>query len=94
MHPTNYYNCNPFIFTDKEWIIKQYKDRNIIDLLNITRSCEGYIKDTNYINWNKNIEILEDCNNCFWCKERNWALKQNNLLQYKNKFGKVIINEQ
>lgn len=88
----NSYNCNPFIFIDKSWVVKQYKNRNLLDLLNITRSCESYIKGVDYSNWEGNVDLLEDCNtNCYWCQERNWALEQNGLLKYKNKHGKVNV---
>jgi hypothetical protein len=61
-------------------------------MLNITRSCESVADKFNFPNWNGVIEELIDCNKeCFWCLERNWALEQNNLLQYKNKHGKLII---
>jgi len=91
-NPLNSYNCNPFIYTDKSWVIKQYKDRNLLDLLNITRSCEAYISGIDYSNWDNNVDLLEDCNTeCYWCQERNWALEQNGLLKFKNKFGKVNV---
>lgn len=86
------YLCCPFSYVDKSWVIKQYKDNNLIDMLNITRSCESVADKFNFPNWNGVIEDLIDCNKeCFWCLERNWALEQNNLLQYKNKHGKLII---
>lgn len=81
--------ANPFIFIDKSWIIKQYKDNNILSLLNATRSCEGEYNNKNYKTWDGNFEKLEDCNSCFWCAERNWALDKNELLQFKNKWGKI-----
>lgn len=88
--PYKGYNCNPFIYVDKSWVIKQYKNNNLIDLLNITRSCESYIKNIDYTNWDGNVDTLQDCNTeCYWCEERNWALKQNDLLQYKDKYGKL-----
>lgn len=93
-NPFNSYNCNPFIYTDKSWVIKQYKDNNLLHLLNKTRSCEAYIENTDYKNWYDkfNADTLEDCNTeCYWCQERNWALEQNGLLKYKNKFGKVHV---
>jgi len=30
---------HPFVYTSKDWIIKQYYEHNIKDLLNLTRSC-------------------------------------------------------
>lgn len=66
---------HPFVYTMKDWIIKKYCEHNIQDLLNITRSCEGEFKDLNYTNYipNQNVPI---CGECFWCKERKWAIEQ------------------
>ena len=64
-------DARPFLYTNKEWIIKQYVNNDILDLLDITRSCEGKKgKDRSY---------PQVCNNCYWCLERNWALEQNGL---------------
>jgi hypothetical protein len=69
---------HPFRFIEKSWVIKQYVDKNIIDLLNNTRSCEGEFDGVNYITFNVG-DYVPLCNTCFWCKEREWALKQNDL---------------
>lgn len=88
--PTPGFFANPFIFTDKSWIIKQYKDDDLFDLLNITRSCESYVDGIDFKNWDGNVDKLEDCNTeCFWCYERNWALEVNGLLEFKDKTGKI-----
>lgn len=70
--------CHPLRFVDKSWVLKQYCDKNLLDLLSITRSCEGIFDYINYKNYNagENIPI---CGKCFWCLEREWAIKQVSL---------------
>jgi hypothetical protein len=70
--------CHPFRFIEKDWIIKQYKDHNLLDLLSITRSCEGDFKNLDYTSYipNQSVPI---CNECFWCKERNWAINKRGI---------------
>ncbi|NBP55987.1 hypothetical protein EBU71_05535 [bacterium] len=67
--------CHPFVNTKKDWIINQYYKNDILDLLKITRSCEGEFEGINYKTYlpGQNIPI---CENCFWCKERSWAIEQ------------------
>ena len=65
--------CHPFVYTKKDWIIKQYYEHNIKDLLNLTRSCEGEFKGIDYTTYIPNQHI-PTCGKCFWCKERKWAL--------------------
>lgn len=67
---------HPFRFIEKNWIYKQYKNLNILDLWNLTRSCEGEFKDLNYKNYVSGQKV-PICNECFWCKEREWAIEQN-----------------
>jgi hypothetical protein len=67
---------HPFRFIDKSWVISQYIERDLLDLLNITRSCEGEFQNIDYRNYIPG-QYVPVCNNCFWCKERNWALKEN-----------------
>lgn len=67
---------HPFRFTDKSEIVKMYKDLGITDLLDITRSCEGEISGIDYTNYTKGQEVPV-CGECFWCKEREWAIEQN-----------------
>jgi len=70
---------HPFRFVEKSWIVKQYQDHDIMDLFDITRSCEGEFEHIDYTNYTPGIEVPE-CGECFWCKERAWALTQNGLL--------------
>ena len=41
---------HPFVYTMKDWIIKQYFKNNIEDLLDLTRSCEGEFEGINSLN--------------------------------------------
>jgi len=73
--------CHPFITTEKNWIIKQYRKNNILDLLDLTRSCEGdniaypeIFGDLDYRTY-KPGQYVPICGKCFWCQERNWALR-------------------
>lgn len=72
------YVSNPFLYTEKDWIIKQYVKNNILDLFNKTRSCEGDFQDIDYTNYIPG-QIVPECGECFWCQERNWARKKNNV---------------
>lgn len=66
---------HPFRFVDKSWVLQQYKKQDIMDLFNITRSCEGEIAGINYTTY-INGQDVPVCGECFWCKEREWALGQ------------------
>ena len=70
--------CHPFLYTEKDEIIAQYVSHNILDLLNITRSCEGDFADIDYTTYTPN-QIVPECGECFWCQERNWAKEKNNV---------------
>lgn len=65
--------AHPFRFIEKKYIISEYKKQNIVDLLKITRSCEGVFDNINYTNYIPYQEV-PICNKCFWCKERQWAI--------------------
>ena len=68
--------CHPFVYIKKDWIIKQYYENNIEDLLNITRSCDGEFEGLDYTTYIPNQKV-PICGQCFWCKEREWAIEQN-----------------
>ena len=68
--------CHPFRFVEKNWVMKQYKDRGLDEFLNLTRSCEGTFADLDYTNYKPGQEVPV-CGECFWCKEREWAIEQN-----------------
>lgn len=66
---------HPFRFTDKSEIVKMYKALDIMDLFSITRSCEGEIPSIDYTNYISGQDVPV-CGECFWCKEREWAIEQ------------------
>jgi hypothetical protein len=66
---------HPFRFIEKSEIVKKYQELDIMDLFEITRSCEGVFEDINYTNY-KTGQYVPVCGECFWCKEREWALEQ------------------
>ena len=67
---------HPFRFVDKAWIMLQYKELGIMDLFNLTRSCEGEIEGIDYKTYTPG-QYVPVCGKCFWCKEREWAIEQN-----------------
>lgn len=77
----NFLFFHPFRYIDKRYVIEGYYKNNWIEVLNITRSCEGD-KNTNptlfqsYLEYNHKISKLPVCSKCFWCKEREWAIKE------------------
>ena len=68
---------HPFVYTTKDWIIKQYYNNNITDLLDVTRSCEGEFAGLDYTTYTPR-QFVPTCGECFWCKEREWAIEQAN----------------
>jgi hypothetical protein len=66
---------HPFRFTTKDWVVKQYKRMDIMDLFALTRSCEGTFQNIDYTNYVEGQEV-PTCGECFWCKEREWAIEQ------------------
>jgi hypothetical protein len=67
---------HPFRFIDKSEIVRKYKELGLMDLFNITRSCEGEFEDITYKNYTYG-QYVPTCGKCFWCKEREWAIEQN-----------------
>jgi hypothetical protein len=67
--------CHPFVYTKKDWIIKQYYENSIEDLLALTRSCEGEFEGLDYTTYNPG-QYVPVCGECFWCKERKWAINE------------------
>lgn len=70
--------CHPFLYKEKDWIVEQYLKHNIMELFDITRSCEGDFSNLDYKNYIPGQPVPE-CGECFWCQERNWALVKNNV---------------
>ena len=73
MKHMNTWALHPFRFVSKDWVVKQYKDYNIMDLFYRTRSCEGEFPSLDYTTYEYGTSVPE-CGECFWCKERTWAL--------------------
>ena len=67
--------CHPFVYTTKDWIVKQYYKENILDLFDLTRSCEGEFEGLDYTTYTPG-QTVPTCGKCFWCKEREWAIEQ------------------
>lgn len=67
--------CHPFRFIDKSWVVKQYKKLNLMQLFDLTRSCEGEFKGIDYTTYKPGQDV-PICGECFWCKERAWAIEQ------------------
>ena len=76
MKHMNRWAFHPFRFVEKSWVVKQYKRLGIEELFELTRSCEGEFKDVNYTNYTPGQQV-PICGECFWCKEREWAIEQN-----------------
>ena len=72
---SSYYTCLPLLFVEKDWIIKQYYDNNLIELLHTTRSCEGEFLGLTNMTYTPGDKI-EECGQCFWCVERKWAIEK------------------
>ena len=66
---------HPFRFLEKNVIIKKYKEYDIWDLFELTRSCEGEFAGLDYTTYIPGQHV-PTCNTCFWCKERAWAIEQ------------------
>ena len=85
----------PFIYHTKDDIMADYFLYNINELLEVTRSCEGFgntlstrsaelgiknlLVDNRYddaYKYYKPGDIIPECNECFWCLERSWAIDE------------------
>jgi hypothetical protein len=64
---------HPFRFIDKSEVVKQYRALGLMELFDITRSCEGEFSDIDYKTYQPG-QYVPTCGKCFWCKERDWAL--------------------
>jgi 7-cyano-7-deazaguanine synthase in queuosine biosynthesis len=70
---------HPFRFTDKSEIVKMYKSLDIMDLFELTRSCEGDDSTRPEVFMGLDYKTYQPgqsvpiCGRCFWCKERAWA---------------------
>ena len=66
---------HPFRFLEKKEILTEYRKQNLLELFELTRSCEGVFDNLNYKNYITG-QYVPLCNTCFWCKEREWAIEQ------------------
>jgi hypothetical protein len=66
---------HPFRFIEKSKIYQTYCELDIVDLFELTRSCEGTFDNLDYKNYKKG-QMVPICNTCFWCKERAWAINE------------------
>lgn len=71
---------HPFRFISKDQIVKEYIRLDIMDLFYMTRSCEGIVPGLDYSNYVP-YQYVPVCDECFWCKERSWAIKANEQVQ-------------
>ena len=65
--------AHPFRFREKKEIVSEYKCQEIWDLFEMTRSCEGTFDNLDYRSYTKG-QYVPVCGECFWCKERAWAV--------------------
>lgn len=75
MQHMNKWVSHPFRFIQKDWVVKQYRNLNIMNLFNLTRSCEGEFLNLDYNTYIPN-QTVPQCGECFWCKEREWAIEK------------------
>ena len=65
---------NPFALITKDWVMAQYKNLDIDDLLELTRSCEADMRVYDIKAWKTGDDYPEPCGTCFFCKEREWGI--------------------
>ena len=76
-----YWMLSPLRLIEKDWVIKQYYDMDLLDLLKTTRSCEGNQGGMDKlegfdVHWYSPDKDVPECGECFWCKERDWAIEK------------------
>lgn len=64
---------NPFALVQKDWIMAQYKNFELQDLLPLTRSCEADAKVLGEMWLDIKDQQPPACGQCFFCKERQWG---------------------
>lgn len=58
----------PFINVDKRFVADVYRKHNLLEtLFPLTKSCIGTAEKTN--------NHTQECGECFWCYEKNWAFE-------------------
>lgn len=78
---------SPFEFIQKNWVMAQYKNFGLQDLLELTRSCEGS-STTLDLTFGKGQWTTRGsdyvCNNCFFCSERQWGIDKGSIFLREN----------
>jgi len=65
----------PFINVDKRFVASMYSEYNVMDMLDLTRSCEATPQPPGLVHtveYDPNFEN-QPCGKCWWCLERKWA---------------------
>jgi hypothetical protein len=78
---------SPFEFIQKNWVMAQYKNFGLEDLLQLTRSCEGSSRALNAIHGQGNWTTRGSdyvCGYCFFCQERQWGTDNSNIFLREN----------
>lgn len=65
---------NPFTFITKDWIMAQYENYELYDLLKLTRSCEADTRVLGKMWLHIDDKQPPACGMCFFCKERQWGI--------------------
>ena len=71
----------------KDFIMDTYVKYDWLDLLNITRSCEGNFENLNFKNYDHGITPLEVCGKCFGVPKDSGLGRK----QYENHLGRIRI---
>lgn len=64
-------HLKPWTMRDKRWVYSEYRRRDLLELWQLTRSCEGEVPGLTWAEWEGTVP--EPCGQCFWCQERAWA---------------------
>jgi hypothetical protein len=78
---------SPFEFIQKNWVMAQYKNFGLEELLELTRSCEGSTTALNAIHGEGNWTTRGSdyvCGYCFFCDERQWGIDASNIFLREN----------
>jgi len=74
---------SPFALLNKNFTIAQYKNYNVEYLLSMTRSCEADYLDLGQ-EYLHNNQMPPVCGKCFFCKERQWAIDNQDVYLKEN----------
>lgn len=79
-----HWGIDPFALITKEWVMAQYDNFGIQDLLELTRSCEGDYNGVLKKYINDDYETPPECGECFFCKERQWGIDNKHIFLKEN----------